>query len=391
MELPKYERKCENWLATFREWTLDRCESAESFVFWTGLYCLSASVRRRIFIGKKYLGAWTCYPHCYIMFVGPAGMRKTTTMGFAIDLLDQVPSLTKGSTFITQTAMVDTIMKSPDASMYMTVEEFGDIILKGGFEMFEFLTSMFDGKKNLEQKTMLRGIEFANKPCINMLAATTPEWIAANMPESVIGGGFASRVLFQQESTTRMKKLFFRKQLITSPKNYDKLEQDLISDLTHIAMNIEGEFELEEEAEDWLEAWNQKHDFHTGNKKIAGFMNRKVTHILKIAQLVHIAYSDILKINKQDFEAAIEIVEALEVNLPKVFAGVGKNQYSLDMRDIVSYVAINPGVILPDLKNVFQNAATPSMLEELIFGLLEMNELKSELGPGGKLKLYIVE
>lgn len=391
MDLPKYERKCDNWLATFRDYTLDRCESAESFVFWTGLFCLAASVRRKIFIGKKYLGAWSCYPHCYIIFVGPAGMRKTTTMGFAIDILDQIPVIPKGSTFITQAAMVDTIVKSPDASLYLTVEEFGDVIIKGGMEMFEFLTSMFDGKKNIEQKTMSRGIEFANKPCINMLAATTPEWIAANMPESIIGGGFASRVLFQQESTTRMKKLWFREQQEKKLKDYTKLEKDLVSDLTHIALNIEGEFEVELEAEKFLEEWNQSQDFRSGNKKIAGFLNRKVTYVLKIAQLVHVAYDDKLLLNKSDFEAAIGIVESLEKNLPKVFEGVGKNTYHLDMNDIVNYIQLNPGVRRDDLFRTFSNVATPNLLDELVNGLLIMNLVKTEMDENNRLKFYLVE
>lgn len=389
MDLPTYKRKCENWLSSFSDWTLDRCESAESFVFWTGLFCLATVARRKIFIGKKYLGAWSCYPHCYIIFVAPPGLRKTTTMGFAIELLDQVVSITKTSTFITQVAMVDSIMKSPDASIYMTVEEFGDIILKGGMEMFEFLTSMFDGKKNIEQKTMSRGIEFATRPCINMLAATTPEWIAANMPESVIGGGFASRCLFQFENKTRKKQLFFTKN--TNQRDYKQLEQDLISDLNHIAMNVEGEFSLDQETQDWMEDWNSKFDSHSGNKKIQGFLNRKVTHILKIAQLVHISYSDELILTIDDFKSAIAIVESIETNLPKVFAGVGKNEYSVDMRDIITHVAKNPGISRDNLLRAFMNSASPVKLDELVNGLLSMKFLESRLGKMSELTFYITE
>lgn len=389
MELPKYERRCKNWLTSFAEWTLDRCESAESFVFWTGIFCLSTVARRKIFIGKEYLGAWSCYPHCYIIFVAPPGLRKTTTMGFAIELLDQVVSITKASTFITQTALVDSLMKSPDASIYMTVEEFGDVILKGGTEMFEFLTSMFDGKKNIEQKTMARGIEFAKAPCINMLAATTPEWIAANMPESIIGGGFASRVLFQFENKTRKKQLFFTKN--TNKRDYKKLEEDLISDLNHIAINVEGAFKLSQEVQDWMEDWNQKFDAHSGNKKIQGFLNRKVTHILKIAQLVHVSYSDELILTIEDFKGAIAIVESIELNLPKVFAGVGKNEYSVDMRDIVTYVSSNPGVSRDNLLRNFMNSASPKVLDELITGLLQAKFLRTEFNKAQELIFYLME
>src|SRR5262245_61436492 len=244
MSLPTYKRKCGNWIETFQKWVMPRSEASEKLVLWTAVWTLSASMRRRIVIPKKYgLGSWDCYPHQYVMFVAPPGMRKTTTVRYAIDLLEKIPDLPAPPTFITQAALVGEIIKSPDCSMYLTMEEFGDLIIKGGKEMYEFLTSMYDGKKNIRQNTMSRELEFAEKPCINMLAGTTPQWIAKNIPEDLIGGGFASRVLWVYENTLRQKVFWYDEAVI---KKAMENEEALGADLIHIS-NLEGELQVSDE------------------------------------------------------------------------------------------------------------------------------------------------
>jgi hypothetical protein len=175
----------------------------------------------------------------YVMFVGPAGMRKTTTARMGTDLMEPIPSLSKPPTFITKEAIVDSLLTSPDSSMMLLIEEFSDIMQKGNSgEMYEFLTSMFDGKKEVQQKTLKRGVELIAKPCINMLAATTPEWIGANMPEGIIGGGFASRVIWVYENKLRNRGMYWSK--VTEKYDFKTMEDDLSADLAHIAETIEG-------------------------------------------------------------------------------------------------------------------------------------------------------
>lgn len=371
------KRKLPNWLDAFREWTMPRSEASETFINWTAIWILAAAMRRRVFIPKRVLGSWSCYPYLYVMFVAPAGMRKTTTIGYATDVLAGLPDLAPPPTFITGPALVQDIVASKDASVYLIVEEFGDLILKGGDEMFEFLTSMFDGKKNIRQKTMARGLEYAEKPVINMLAATTPRWIADKIPASAAEGGFASRVVWVYEDKVRQRRMYYRN---LDHKKITQLEQDLIHDLLHISQ-LEGEFDIEEEALNWMETWYQKQDSAANTarlKRYPGYLNRKPVMVHKIAMLIHLAYSDELVLTLADFKAAIAYMEATEQNLPKVFTGVGKNEHALEMRDIVAYVNEVGSVTEPQLNKYFQYAANPAKLQELISGLLLSGDLKTE-------------
>ena len=199
-------RQCANWLDTYMSWTLPRSEAPESYIKWTGLFTLSSVLRRKVRIPKGILGSWECPPHLYIMFIAPPGeARKTTTQSYAIDLLEEVPDVMKGPAIVTQASLLDKLVESEDSSVYLIAEEFSDLIMKSKGEMFEFLTSMFDGKKSIEASTISRGVQFAERPCINLLAATTPIWVSENMSEAIIGGGFASRVIFIYEETVKMK------------------------------------------------------------------------------------------------------------------------------------------------------------------------------------------
>lgn len=383
-----YDRKCKNWLTTYNEWVKPRIAAPESYIFWSGMFCLSAAIRRKVFIGKASLGSWECFPHCYIILVGPPGFRKNTSMGPAIELLQTISDaglITKAPAFITKESLLDSIFKSGDSSVYLTVEEFGDILLKSGPDMYEFLTSMFDAKKSVEQKTMTRAYEAAAKPCVNLLAGTTPQWIADKMPASVIGGGLASRIIFVFEDKAPTERIFFKG--VVKSGNFTQLEKDLVADLGHIATQLEGEFVVQDTVVDWLENWNKNTRKKNLNPILAGYNARKITHILKIAQLFHISYSDELLITMPDIESAVYTVESTEKNLPRVFAGVGKNQYSLDVRDIFKFINDNPNVSRSRILREFENVGTVPQLEILIVGLQDMKQI--EATHDGTLKEFV--
>ncbi len=371
------KRKCANWLTTFGEWTLPRSEAPETFIFWTGLFTLASVVRRHVKIPKTMFGSWDASPNLYVLFIAPPGAaRKSTTANYTEDLLDYVPDVTKAPELITKESLLSAIVKSPDNSMAITAPEFGEFIAKSGPDMYGFLTNIFDGKKNISVSTLSRGLELAEKPCVNLLGATTPIWLADNMPESVIGGGFASRVIFIFEETVRRRKLYY------DDLDHDLLErlrQDLVDDLVHIANDIAGDFTIEEDAKVFMTDWYLKNAETTSvsEYKMHGYYERRPAHIHKVAMLLHLAYADDLVITKQDFIEAINLLRQIEKKLPKTFQSVGKNTYAVDARRIAEYVREKKKVSQPELYSQFFHVATPNMLQEFITALVLMQEIKT--------------
>lgn len=370
-EVKQYERKCKNWLIDFGKWTLPRSEAPETFIFWTGLFTLAAVLKRRVFIPKRLLGSWSVAPNLYILFIAPAGRaRKSTTANYTEELVDLIPSITKAPELITKEKLLERLVKSNDASMCVVSPEFGEFIAKSGPSMFGFLTNMYDGKKKIDEDTFSRGANFAEKPCINLLGATTPEWVAENMSEAVIGGGFASRVIFIYEERVRRRKLFY------DDLNHDELDniyRDLLSDLSHIAENISGEYELDDEAKGFMSNWYETtaDEGDSASHKLSGYFERRPAHVLKVAMLLHAAKSDEMVLHREDFEQAIELVGQLEIKLPTVFQNVGKNPYIADIYHILDYITEKGEIHSEDVKRHFMHAATPSVLNDLLMGLAE--------------------
>src|SRR6266576_4288253 len=224
-------RKCANWLLTFRDWTLPRSEAPETYIFWTGLFALSSVIKRHVVIAKEKLGSWEVYPNLYIVFVAPPGRaRKTTTLNYADDLLGAVPNINVAAQSMTQQVLMKRIADTGDCSISLRIGELGTFINPSGDVMIDFLTSLYDGRKSFGNDTLARNLELATNPCVNLIAATTPLWIANNLSETMVGGGFTSRVVHVFEDNVRRRQLFYEE---LDYKYLDLLRSGLIEDLTH--------------------------------------------------------------------------------------------------------------------------------------------------------------
>jgi hypothetical protein len=371
-----YQRKCGNWLQTFMEWTVPRSESPEPVLLWCGLFTLAAAVRRHIKVPRKYLGGWECYPSLFVTFVAPQGViRKSTSMDFAGELLEGCTFLTKAPTALTVPTLMGTLEKDTHSACYILSSEFSDIVQKAGPSFYEIMTSLFDNRKNYDESTISRGYKFVENPVVNMLAATTPKWVAANMSEAVLGGGYGSRVIYLNEDTRTKNVLFYDdilEELAAQGIDFDSMKESLLSDLQHIALNINGEFTIAPDAKQFLKDWYAKnHSPPPGtDPKLTGFYQRKPAHILKIAQLLHIAYSDELVLQKEDFEEALKIIELVEPKIRKTFQQLGKNEYINETESIRQYIKEKGSVTHSQLLREHIAAANPENLEKIISGLV---------------------
>lgn len=356
------------------QYTLPRLESPESYILFSGLYSLSAAIRRKVVVPRSILGGWECSPHLYIMYVGPAGVvRKTTSMDQSTVLLEQVPVLMKGPNMASQASLLAKIIESDDNAVYITVTEMSDLIMKSGPDMYAFLTSMFDGHKKFEATTISRGVELAERPCLNMIAATTPEWIIENMTEAVIGGGFASRCIFLFETESRFTKIFYDD--VVHTENDNKIELDLVEDLKHISMNIQGEFKFGEKvAREYGIEWNLENtEKMKRGGKLASWYARKPTHMLKLAMLLQLAQSDELVLTEYHMSRATYILDNVEKRLREIFDGIGKNPYTLTTREVHKYIVENKKVERATLLRIFHASAEPHKFDELVEHLIAAN------------------
>lgn len=378
-------RKCENWLNEFCHWCLPVTEAPELFIYYTGLFVLASALRRRVYIPREYMGSYEVYPNMYILFVGPAGGPRKSTSANASEILKGIPGCTKGPELVTKEALLNKMVKEDkENAVYVLAPEFGEFIAKSGLSMYGFLTNLYDGKADLGDVTLSRGQVFAEKPCINLLGATTPEWVAENMPISVIGGGFASRVISIYEDTVRRRKLFY--------DDVDHIElslvkDNLINDLAHIATNLQGPFSIEKDAKEWMTNWYENGKQITSDQyKLRGYYNRKHVHLLKIAILCHIAHSDELVLNLGDMQEALNVLELTEPKLSKTFDSIGKNTNTNTLELIKNFISERGKVPQLELRRKFIHAFdSGDDLDRNLGALQSLEEIEIVKGSNGEL------
>lgn len=389
VEKNEQKRRCENWLLSFQQYTEPRSESPSSILFWTGLFTLASVVRRNVGISRDYLGGWDCYPSLYVILVGPQGsIKKSTTIGFAEDLLDEVKDelqLSACPEAVTGAELVKRLADASDSSVYMQIGEFGVLPAKSGEGIYILLTKLYDGAKKIDEGTIARGYVFAANPCLNLLSATVPKWIAANMSDDVIGGGFGSRVIFIYETKVRQREIFYKH--LVGNANIPQLKEDLVHDLSIIG-RIKGNFILEgwESPDDaskpygFFRRWYRENSEapKSTDSRMVGFYNRKPAHVLKVAMLMKLAYSSELILTIPDLEQAITVVEQVEPKILATFQNIGRNIYLADIQTITQFIKDNGPIPQGEILTRFMHVAEPYKILELLQSIVDMGDAEKE-------------
>lgn len=330
-------------------------EAPKHMHFWTAVSTMAGALRRRVWIDMAYF-RW--HPNFYIILVAPPGIvSKSTTAGIGISLLKKVPDIKFGPDVVTWQALVTGFTEATMSYEYegefhamsaITIEssEFGNLLNPQDKEMVDLLVSLWDGKAGaFEKKTKGSGNDIIENPWINLIACTTPSWIAGNFPEYMIGGGFTSRCLFVY-ADKKAQLVAYPGELV--PANLRQQAQCLVEDLSHISL-ITGEYKLTPEAFVWGKSWYEAHyaakHLHLDDERFGGYLARKQTHIHKLAMILAAAESDRLWVSAEHLAVAAQMVTDLEPDMQFVFSKIGKTEEALYAERLIWYVQKRQGCL----------------------------------------------
>jgi len=382
-------RKCKNWIHSLIEYVEDT-ESPRDFWVWAGLFCLTSAMQRKCWL--KF-GMDNLYPNLYIMIIAPPGRcRKGSPVGFAKKILSdegiQIPvfvdsptkrALTKMLAELTATAGFrytkpnGTVEYKPQAPLALVSKELSSFLAVNPNDMIDILTDLFDSHDVWEYKTSEKGTDKIYGVCLNCIFASTPTWIASNLPEEAVGGGFTSRFVVVPG--------FEKYKQVPIPSSGDnKLYAKLVADLARISRLI-GEFIFSDDAKQTYTSWYMTIESKvkkTHDERMHAYLERMHIIALKVAMALSVAESDELILTAENMRMAINMVELVLREAPKAFGALGRSNLAIITDEVRNHIKVLGQVSFGELLKINYRNTNRMELKEVLRSLEDMGQIRTD-------------
>jgi hypothetical protein len=350
---------------------------------------------------------WT--PNFYIVFVAPAGVAtKSTSVRIGTKLLRQIPNIYFGPSSLTWQFLVKALSEAqtlvkygktpegddsylPMACITCAINELGTFLQPSEAKMVDVFTDLWDAQlESWSHGTATHGSTKIENPWLNIIAAVTPAWLRENFPESLIGGGLTSRMIFVFADKKRHLVAYPGLERISEEVTLQ--QNDLVADLLTMSQLI-GEYVIEPEGIVWGTEWYYKHwttrPEHLSNERFGGYIARKQTHLHKLAIVLAAAQRNELIITKKDLIMANAMVTGLELDMINVFESIGTSDTAKNMHAMLMHLSVYGKMSRDKLWQKCANTITPPAFNEALDGATRAGYMRL-YNNGGELMVEIL-
>lgn len=390
-------RNFPNFIDAFMEYT-DYVEAPEKFLRWSALSIIAGALERKVWLTN---GAATWYPNLYIMLVGAAGTsRKSTTSEVAIDLLREVPGIHFFSDQMNEVSLVvklrsaghqkDRVRLGSEEYVHSAVYLYSSEAANAFKEMYQgggiivMLTDLFNGgprgwhhKHAWSRHTKGDGELKVFNPCLNILACSTPDWLFSKvMTKNDAEGGFGSRLLMVVHQGAYRKKFGWQQAGHGSYSTRYKL----IEDLKHIN-GLQGPYEADPSFQRLFAELDEKHTRwleERGNQgMVTGYQERKLTHAMKLSQVIAASKRDSLYVEEADLRMAWALLSDLEHDMQLAYTSLATNPEKRVYSDLWAYIERMKleTVAKPELIAAFQHKYSIKEVSNGVKDLIDAHKL----------------
>ena len=379
-----------DWLQGYIEYT-KFSEAPTNFHFFTGVSTIAAVLQRKVWYEMGYF-RW--YPNFYVIFVAKPGIAtKSTSLDLGSDLLRSIPGVYLGPSSATWQALVQRLSEVseqveidgefyPMSCLTFSVSELGTLIDFRNRELIDVLVDLWDGKTRAwEKMSKMHGTESVANPWINIITGVTPSWLADNVPEAAVGGGFTSRCLFVYGTKKRQLSAYPARHFTRA---HMEVKERLIADLSEISQ-MKGPFSLTEEAMEYGEVWYknlwENPPIHLTAPRFEGYMSRKQTHLHKLMMALSAAKSNDRVLTLEHFQVAEKLLDSLENDMTLALDKVGRHEASVTLELFLDYLDTAHSVSYVDairflsrygdfnaVKNVINTATSAGLIKQVQTG-----------------------
>lgn len=388
----------DSWLKEYHRYTEGQ-ESPDTFHFWVGLSMLASTLERNVWVDMSY---YVLYPNLYIILVSDAAIcRRTTAVRMGVKLLEQQESPPYiFAQKITPEALIGALCNQckidasgnilHDAAAVVVAEELSVFLGKEAYAsgLISILTSLYDCGDEWPYETRSRGVEIAYNTCVNMIGASSPEWLRLAIPPDAVGGGFTSRIIFVYQY--RSDKVIAFPLLTDEQRN---AKENLIHDLSLIR-RLNGKFKFSPAAHAWYVKWYKGHRMAIMNALVSDgeLVVRKEGMLLKLAMCFSVSEDDELVIEQRHVEMAADALQETEEFMPETLRILSSTPMGMDATKILTIIRkYKTGVKHAELQRRVYHSIDADRLKAIIETLAsaQIIDVRANLLKGGISYHYI--
>lgn len=347
-------RELPDWLGAYVEYVKTH-EPPELYKMWVGVSAICAALQRKCYT----MWETEIFPNMFIVLVGPPACRKGTSLRPAKSFLKAL-GIKLASQSITREALIQELEEAQNmepvegegvtieihSSLTIFSEELTVFLGQNNWQLISDLNNWFDCENPWTYRTKGQGTNEVNGVWVNLIGATTPEFLQSALPSDAIGGGLSSRIVFvfgDRKSCLNARPFKTNEERVLEPK--------LLNDLGKIHM-LKGEFRLTEEYLALYDPWYNENDKKPPFKdpSLLAYNERRALHLRKLSMVMSASRTDSMLIEAEDFIRAQRLLTRTEEFMKFVFMGRGRAEghviFTQIARDLVEEGQLTKQTIL---------------------------------------------
>ena len=378
-------RKLENWITGFENY-MENSETPNLFKTWTAISVICSC------LGRKCWHTWDMkiYPNMYIVLVAPSGVRKGTVMYPARTIVDYsgVPIAADATT---REALIRALNKSgteiileggtkayKHSSLTIFSSELTVFLGQNNWLLISDLNDWYDCKDDWIYDTKNSGTDNITGVWVNLLGATTPEFLNTALPNDAIGGGLTARIIFVFAD----KKSKIVPAPFITPKMIEIMKK-LIHDID-VIKDLQGKFTISSQFFELHTAWylNGEANPPFTDNTLEKYCQRRSLHVRKIAMAHSIARSNEMILRAEDFKYAENLLLTTEKYMPFAFSGRGRHPGAWVIDQIQRMMDAKGAITFNALVEAFLMDATVDELKDYVKKLVMIRFLTVRVHEG---------
>lgn len=292
-----------SFLGDFRSYLMSRTDAPPDFHIHAGMVTLATALGNRV-----HTYGWTrdVYANLWAVVIAPSGYGKSTSLDMAEKLLHMAAldeRILPGS--FSYEALLATLKARPVGTFI--IQEFGNFVSTLGRDYNagsrELLAEIYDAPSTVKRITM-KGDSVIKQPCLSILGASSPTWLADSIKGRSVEGGFFERIMFCPSTEVGP--------MVDDPGPPNTGLEATMADHLRRAATLEGHVDftdVQKRFSDWQRDQRDR-TRKQGEQEFGGMLSRAPLLVKKAAMLLKVSRdpSPPLRVKQRDLDQAVEYV-----------------------------------------------------------------------------------